>query len=171
MRGIFKAVTRSKRPADVINADNYSVRLLKGNFGERLATDILAQKGYKIIFAKPELAGTHQPGFDIVTYHNGRVYFIDNKAYMRDGYIYSAPALTRNFQTNLNRFVAQLNAMMQNKAYNTTSRQLFSLVLKAIAEKRYSKIVTNAAFTPAGKQLKGVSESLKKQGVDFLNVI
>jgi hypothetical protein len=85
--------------------------LMRGNLGERLATEALAAMGHQILGYKPDISGTSRPGIDIVTLHNGQVWLIDNKAYSRGGTIRGASALTRNFRRNLAQVRGQVASM------------------------------------------------------------
>src|ERR1700748_3145646 len=76
-------------------------QLMRGNLGERLATEALAAMRHQILGYKPDITATSRPGVDIVSLHNGQVWLIDNKAYSRGGTIRRASALTRNFRRNL----------------------------------------------------------------------
>ncbi|MEK7257985.1 MAG: hypothetical protein AAB316_24715, partial [Bacteroidota bacterium] len=134
-------------------------RLPAANFGERWATDFFAAAGHRILFSKPDLKGTNQPGFDLVTMKNSRVYFIDNKAFMRNGKVYGVSALTRNFPANLARFKSTLLRLAQLPRLPASYKQVLTAALASLQKGNYRRVVTNANFGTLGLHLTGISDA------------
>ncbi|EPA06865.1 hypothetical protein [Candidatus Nitrosarchaeum limnium] len=144
-------------------------RLARGNIGEKLATDFLAAEGHTILSFKPNIKGTNQGGIDIVTIKDGVVNFIDNKALTRSGNVSSVSSLTTNFQKNKDKVISELKSVLAN-AKSDLEKNVIQQALTAIDRGNFKKAVTNANITNDTKILSGVTEKLKNQGLDFINV-
>lgn len=145
-------------------------RLVRGNLGERLAAEALAADGHQILMYKPDVAGTNQGGIDLVTMQDGVLYLIDNKALTRDGNVSSVSALTTNFDQNLEAIRAQVAAAAIDQARAAAERQLYEQVLAVIEAENFVRMVTNANIARGDQQLSGVTQRLKDEGIEFLNV-
>lgn len=145
-------------------------RLIRGNLGERLAADALAKDGHVIISFKPSVMGTNQGGIDIVTYRNGVLYLIDNKALTRSGNVASVSALTTNLNQNVAAVDRELVAALADPARSAIERQILNDSLDALRHGRYVKAVTNANVARDTQILSGVTSSLNSQGIQFINV-
>ncbi len=150
--------------------DTAPTNLSRGNLGERLATECLADGDHTIIFAKPEIEGTNQGGIDIVTMKNGTVYFIDNKALTRSGNVSSVTALTTNFPQNKQAVLNDLSAQLAKPEITDMERSDLSSAKSAIESGKFVKAVTNANLSPDDKILSGVTDKLAKQGIQFIDV-
>lgn len=146
-----------------------SSRLTRGLLGEKLATDALAADGHKIISYKPNLSGTNQPGFDILTLKDGYLQAVDNKALTRAGNVSSVSSLTRNFDTNLTSARQEIATALEG-ATHPEQRRVLTEAIEAIDAGRVRKVVTNANWTPDDKILTGVTDNLARQGVEFIDV-
>lgn len=145
-------------------------RLIRGNLGERLAADALAHDGHVIISYKPSIMGTNQGGIDIVTFRNGTVYLIDNKALTRAGNISSVSALTTNLTQNIAGVRAELTTLLADAARSQPERVILRDALSALDQGRYVKAVTNANVARDTQILSGVTANLSNQGIQFINV-
>lgn len=147
-------------------------RLMRGNAGERLATDALAAQGHTIIMSKPSIMGTNQGGIDIVSMLNRKVYLIDNKALSRSGNISSVSALTTNFAQNLAAVQSEIASSVAGAPAGSAQRQMLQSALDAIASGNNVKAVTNAnIMVPDSSVLTGVTQTLQSQGIQFINVM
>lgn len=144
-------------------------RLARGNLGERLATEALAADGHKVLSYKPDIRGTNQGGIDMVTMKNGVVYFVDNKALTRAGNVSSVSALTTNFAKNKAAALAELKLALK-AAPSKAERDVLQSAITAIEGGSFRKVVTNANLTRNDAILSGVTESLGKQGIGFIDV-
>jgi hypothetical protein len=147
-----------------------SQRLVRGNLGERLATDALAADGHQILSFKPSIEGTNQRGFDMITMHNGVVNFVDNKALTRSGNINSVSSLTTSFERNLSDTIMQLETLSVDASRSMAERQVFQDALAAIREGRYERIVTNANVARINETPTGLSNKLSDIGIKFIDV-
>jgi len=150
--------------------DTATTNLSRGNLGERLATECLADGGHSVIFAKPEIEGTNQGGIDIVTMKNGTVYFIDNKALTRSGNVSSVSALTTNFPQNKQAVLDDLASQLAKPDLTEMERVTLSGAKGAIESGAYVKAVTNANLAPDDKITAGVTNKLAQQGIQFIDV-
>jgi hypothetical protein len=146
--------------------------LARGNFGEKQAADSLAAEGHRIISYKPDVSLTSQAGIDIVTLKDGVVYFLDNKALTRTGSISSVSSLTTSFDTNKAAVVKYLQEQLGSTAIGSEVHAVFAEALAAIQNGKFKRVVTNANFVDrAAHVLTGVTDNLKKQGIEFMNVM
>ena len=146
-----------------------SQRLKRGNLGEKLATEALAAEGHKILSYKPSILGTNQGGIDMVTIKNGVVHFIDNKALTRSGNVSSVSALTTNFTKNKDAVLKELKDALA-KAISKEEKDTLQNAVTAIERGNYKKVVTNANLTKDDAILSGVSQKLKNDGFEFIDV-
>lgn len=146
-------------------------RLIRGNIGEKLAADVLATRGHRILSFKPSILGTNQGGIDIVTIENGIVYFIDNKALTRAGNIASVSALTTNFNQNLAAVRRELQAALAVPGISADEVATLQQAVNAIGSGNYVRAVTNANVAPDTRILSGVTQNLQGQGITFINVM
>jgi Holliday junction resolvase-like predicted endonuclease len=144
--------------------------LARGNLGERLAADSLARDGHHILTYKPDIAGTNQPGIDIVTIRHGVVHLVDNKALTRSGNVAPVSALTTNFTKNLASLRAQFAALATDMSRSASERQVFQQALTALNSGNFVRVVTSANLTRDTQSLTGVTQQLASQGIRFLNV-
>ena len=145
-------------------------RLVRGNLGERLATESLASQGHAILSFKPSILGTNQGGIDIVTIRNGIVHLIDNKAITRAGNISSVSALTTNFAQNLQAVRQELTAALSRPNISAAETSLLTQAIQAINNGNVVRAVTNANVTRNNSILSGVTQQLQSQGIRFINV-
>ena len=145
-------------------------RLARGNLGERLATEALAAEGHQILSYKPSILGTNQGGIDFVTIRNGVVHLVDNKALTRSGNVASVSSLTTNFPKNLATIRGELTAMLTDSARSASERQLIRQALDALNSGNFLRVVTNANFTSETRILSEVTETLRNQGIRFIDV-
>jgi hypothetical protein len=146
-------------------------RLIRGNVGERLAADALSKDGHLIISYKPSILGTNQGGIDIVTFKDGKLFLIDNKALSRTGNVSSVSALTTNFTKNLETVKSELRTALNVPGISEGERKVLQDALKAAESNNYVKVVTNAnILTPDGKVVSGVTETLKNKNIEFIDV-
>lgn len=145
-------------------------QLMRGNLGERLATEALAAMGHQILGYKPDISGTSRPGIDIVTLHNGQVWLIDNKAYSRGGTIRGASALTRNFRRNLAQVRGQLASMAFDPQRPPGEHRMLQQALQHLNTGHYVRAVTNANVSRQNKIPVGLHPSLQRKGVVFLDI-
>jgi len=145
-------------------------RLVRGNIGEKLAADVLATRGHKILSFKPSILGTNQGGIDIVTIENGIVYLIDNKALTRAGNIASVSALTTNFNQNLAAVRRELQTALAIPGLSADEATTLQQAITAIDNGNYVKAVTNANISRDTQILSGVTTNLQGQGISFINV-
>jgi Holliday junction resolvase-like predicted endonuclease len=147
-------------------------RLARGLAGEKAAAESLASEGHQILHYKPDIAGTNQGGFDMVTMRGDKVYLVDNKTYRREGDLYSASALTTNFDQNLESTKAELEDMANDAARTEEERDTAQRALDLIETGDYQRLVTNASLSNIDNPgLSGVSDKLTKQEVDFLDLM
>lgn len=144
-------------------------RLKRGNLGEKLATDALAAEGHKILSYKPNILGTNQGGIDMVTIKDGLVHFIDNKALSRSGNVSSVSALTSNFTKNKDAVLKELKDALA-RAPSKGEKDVLHSAVTAIEKGNYKKVVTNANLTKDDAILSGVSQTLKDEGLEFIDV-
>jgi hypothetical protein len=156
-------------------------RLIRGNLGERLAADALAEDGHLIIAYKPSILGTNRGGIDIVTYgpwpskadpQKFVVYLIDNKALTKGGNVASVSSLTTNLTKNVAGVERQLLASLSDPARSPAERQVLNDALDALRQGRYIKAVTNAnAVDLPAQVLSGVTKQLEdNHGIKFIPV-
>jgi hypothetical protein len=145
-------------------------RLVRGNLGERRAAEALAADGHHILSYKPSILGTNQGGIDIVTMRNGVVHLIDNKALTRSGNVGSVSALTDNFAQNLAAVRAELTRTLAN-AGSPGERQLLQQALNALNSNNFVRAVTNANVTPDNRILRGVTQQLQRQDIQFIDLM
>lgn len=144
-------------------------RLKRGNLGEKLAADSLAADGHTVLSYKPGIAGTNQGGIDMVTLKGDTVYFVDNKALTRGGNVSSVSALTTNFSKNKEAVLKELELAL-SKAPSEGERSVLNRAIEAIKGNRFKKVVTNANLTKDSAILTGVTQRLRDQGIEFINV-
>jgi hypothetical protein len=145
-------------------------RLARGLAGEKAAAEFLASEGHQILYYKPDIAGTNQGGFDLVTMQGGKVYLVDNKAYRREGNLYSASALTTNLEQNLASIKADLGKMANDATRTEEERDIAQRALDLIETGNYQRLVTNASLSNIDNAgLSGVSDQLK--GIKFLDLM
>lgn len=146
-----------------------AAHLARGNFGERMATDVLASEGHRIVSYKPKISGTNQPGIDMVTIKDGIVYFVDNKALTRSGNVSSVSALTTNFAKNKDAVLKEIRALLGTNI-SQGERQVLEQTVTGIESGNFKKVVTNANLTHGDKVLTGVTDKLKSLGIEFKDV-
>ncbi|WP_324197860.1 SpvB/TcaC N-terminal domain-containing protein [Nocardia abscessus] len=144
-------------------------RLARGNLGEKLATESLAAEGHAILSYKPDIRGTNQGGIDIVTMKDGVVHFVDNKALSRGGNVSSVSALITNFERNKTVALQEFKDALAN-AGSAEERSVLQSAITAIERGNYRKVVTNANITRDDKILSGVTEKLRDDGIEFIDV-
>jgi RHS repeat-associated protein len=148
-------------------------RLAQGNFGERLAAEVLSTEGHRIVSYKPDIKGTNQGGFDIVTLKDDLVYLVDNKALTTGKNIgeRELTALVKNFNQNLAALKTELQTQLTSNALGSDERAVLQKTLDLLNQGKYSKVVTNANFIATEDALaQGVTEGLKQRGIEFLNL-
>ncbi len=150
-------------------AYNTTQRLARGNLGERLATDALAADGHRVLHFKPDIRGTNQGGIDMLTMKGDTVFFVDNKALTRGGNVSSVSALTTNFAKNKAAALADLKAALA-AAPTQAEREVLDKAVKAIESGNFKRVVTNANLAADDKILSGVTDTLSKQGIGFIDV-
>lgn len=146
-------------------------RLVRGNLGERLAAEALAEEGHQILIYKPSILGTNQGGIDIVSLVDDVVYFVDNKALTRSGNVSSVTALTTNFSKNLTAVRGELAAALADTNRSAAERALLQKALDSIDARTYVRAVTNANVAPDSKILTGVTAGLAQKGIRFIDVV
>jgi hypothetical protein len=145
-------------------------QLMRGNLGERLATEALAAMGHQILGYKPDISGTSRPGIDIVSLHNGRVWLIDNKAYSRGGTIRGVSALTKNFRRNLAQVRGELASAALDGRRSPGERGLLQRALQNLNTGNYIRAVTNANVSRQNRIPAGLHPRLQRKGIVFLDV-
>ncbi len=145
--------------------------LARGNWGEQMAVWALQQKGHLPLLFKMDINGTNQGGVDIVTLHNGVVWFIDNKALTRSGNVSSVTALTTNFTRNRAAVLTELTRQANDTTLPGHWRHACQQAVSAINSGQYVRAVTNANFTPDSRILGGVTQNLTNQGIVFLDLM
>lgn len=105
----------------------------------------------------------------MVTIKDGVVHFIDNKALTRTGNVSSVSALTTNFAKNKDTVLAELKDQL---AKGGTKEQMDVLqnAVTAIEKGNFKKVVTNANLTKDDAILSGVSQGLRDEGFEFIDV-
>lgn len=144
--------------------------LKQGLFGERMAAEGLARQGHQILDYKPDIKGTNQGGFDIVTMKDGIVYLVDNKAYGTGRNVAAVSALDKNFAQNLAATRAKFAAFAADPARSEAERGLYQAAVDAIDGGMTQKAVATAAFAPDGKHSAGVTPALEDKGVIHVDV-
>lgn len=171
-RKFLSELSEAVEQAESAPSKDVAVNLARGNFGERMAADSLAADGHRIISYKPSVLGTNQRGIDIVTFKDGVVYFVDNKALTRSGNVSSVSALTTNFGANKSAVEQSLKQQLTSKSIGPGERQVLADALAAIQSGNYRRVVTNANFVDrATHVLGGVTEKLQKQGIEFMDLM
>jgi hypothetical protein len=165
-----EAMASAAPPPPPPGAYQTTPQLMRGNLGERLATEALAALGHQILMYKPDIRGTSMPGIDTVTIHNGQVWLVDNKALSRGGNIYSVSALTRNLNRNIATVDAQLAGMASDPNRTATERQLAQQALTQLRAGNYVRAVTNANVARPSNVPKGVDSRLQKRGIRFVDL-
>jgi Holliday junction resolvase-like predicted endonuclease len=146
-------------------------RLARGLAGEKAATEFLASEGHQILQYKPDITGTNQGGFDMVTMHGDWVYLVDNKAYRREGNLYSASALTTNFNQNLKSTIVELQAIVHDVGRSEEERDTAQRALDLIDGRNYQRLVTNASLSNIDNPgLSGVSDQMSHE-VEFQDLM
>jgi RHS repeat-associated protein len=147
--------------------------LAQGNFGERLAAEVLSTEGHRIVSYKPNIKGTNQGGFDIVTLKDDLVYLVDNKALTTGKNIgeRDLTALVKNFDQNLTALTAELQSQLASTTLGSQERAVLQKTFDLLNQGKYSKLVTNANFIATEDALaQGVTKGLKDKGIGFLNL-
>lgn len=145
-------------------------RLKQGNFGEKMATDALAQQGHDILEFKPDIKGTNQGGIDIVTMKDDVVYVVDNKAYTTGNNVSSVSALTKSFEKNIADVRERFDGYAKDLGRTAEERAKFAQAVEAIDSGRVQKVVTTAAFAPNGMSSADVSAALRSQGIQHMDL-
>lgn len=145
-------------------------RLARGNFGERMAADALARDGHQILSYKPDINGTNQGGIDIVSMKDGIVYFVDNKALTRAGNVSSVSAMTTNLAQNTAAVIGELNAALR-AAESAEEVRIITAALNAIEQGNVRLLVTNGNVANDARLLTGVTQNLRDQHIDFLDIM
>ena len=100
------------------------------------------------------------------------MYLVDNKAYRREGNLYSASALTTNFERNFKSTKVELQAMAQDAARGQEERDIAQRALDLIDSGNYQRLVTNANLASIDNPgLSGVSRKMEEQGVEFRDLM
>ncbi len=146
-------------------------RLAKGLGGEKTAIEALASDRHQVLWYKPDISGTNQGGVDAVTMKDGQLYLLDNKAYGSSRNISSVPALLRNFYGNYDNTLAQLREYADDPARPTSERQLYQDAADKLANGDYVRAVTNANPTAKYDWPTDITDRLKQQGIQFINVM
>ncbi len=169
---IEAAIDRSmvKPGTGVSNEYATTYRLKQGNFGERMATDALAQDGHDIMYAKPDIKGTNQGGIDIVTMKDGVLYAVDNKAFTTGKNVSSVSALDKNFEQNIAAIRSEFAGHAADPANSELARQKFTQAVEAIDKGNVQKMVTTAAFAEDGKMSVGITSKLENKDFTFHDV-
>jgi len=105
----------------------------------------------------------------MVTMKDGIVYLVDNKALTRNGNVSSVSALTTNFAKNKDVVLNELNGALA-KAVSKEEKDVLQSAVTAIEKGNYKKVVTNANLTKDDAILSGVSQTLKDDGFEFIDV-
>ncbi len=136
-------------PSAMADLKPFYQRHVRGLIGERLAAEALSAMGHKILYYKPDMAGTTTPGIDIMTWYQGKVWMIDNKAYKyksNSRTIKSVPALTNaanfaGYRADMEQGLREMAAFVPLPADEKT---LLDTALAALVAGQYQKAVTNA---------------------------
>lgn len=147
-----------------------TVNLKKGNFGERIAAESLATNGHTILLYKPDISGTNQGGIDIVTFFDGKVYFIDNKAARTGKNISNVSALTTNFTANKASILRELRTMRARAIISMEELDLINKAIVAVKNNNYERIITNAAAIRNLTEVsRGITPRLMLDGIGFID--
>jgi Holliday junction resolvase-like predicted endonuclease len=170
--GIEDAIDKSRVvPGEAVASEfDTTYRLKQGNFGEKMATDALAQQGHDILDFKPDIKGTNQGGIDIVTMKDGVVYAVDNKAYTTGNNVSSVSALDKNFNKNIATVREKFEGFANDPNRTPAEREKFAQAVEAIRDGRVQKLVTTAAFARDGKMTTGISAPLQNKQFQYQDV-
>jgi hypothetical protein len=148
-------------------------RLAGGLGGEKAAVEALAGQGHQVIWYKPDILGTNQPGIDAVTMKDGVVYLLDNKSYNTEKSVSGVSALTTNFERNLDDVKSNLNDVLSQRDLNPEQDQVIHAALDALDRGDYVKAVTNAnVFSKSGEVPQDVTDRLEQEhGIQFINLM
>ena len=148
-------------------------RLAGGLGGEKAAAEALADQGHQVIWYKPDIRGTNQPGIDAVTMKDGVVYLLDNKSYNTERNVSAVPALTTNFERNLDDVKLNLNNVLNEKGLNPEQDHVINTALDALDRGDYVKAVTNAnIFSRSGEVPQDVTDRLEQEhAIQFINLM
>lgn len=147
-------------------------KLKKGLFGERTATDALAQDGHEIILSKPDIMGTNQGGIDIVTVKDNQAYLIDNKALTTGRNVNSVSALDRNLKQNIAELVKELKAARNKPGATKMQQDKLDEAIQLIENKKFKLVVTNASLVEnIGQASRGITDKLLKKGFEFIDIM
>ncbi len=150
-------------------------RHARGHHGEQTVAFLLGELGYAILEGPSGGAsgghGITAPGIDGVAYHpkTGDLVIYDNKAFKRKGNVSSVTALTKNLEKNLNSLILRLHNVAE---FPHRARVLLWL-------RRAQDSLTNGgqwpkslrlAVTGVGGNATGVTERLRKLGIQFLDL-
>ncbi len=145
-------------------------QLLRGNWGERLATEVLPTLGFQILDYKPDIRQTSVPGIDILALRNNHVWLVDNKALSRNGAVYRVSSLTTSFPRNLQNVRKFLSRVADDPKAPDFQRTLYRQALQNLNAGRFVRAVSNANVALQNKIPNRVSPRLKKQGIAFLDM-
>jgi hypothetical protein len=149
--------------------DNYN--LAHGNVGEKLAAESMAADGHDIIMYKPDVEGTSANGIDMVTMKDGTVYLVDNKAYTSTDNIGKVSSLTGDtFQKNLDDVKTNLQDLISDPTQPAETHEKAQEALDAINSGNYQLVVTNANVAKDTQVPPDVTQSLKNQGIQFIDL-
>jgi hypothetical protein len=155
---------------------------VRGNLGERLAAESLAAVGYRIVYFKPDIKGTTEPGFDIIAIKGGKLYFFDNKAFARRGgpvTLQSVSALDANFDKNLRKFRSDLGVWIQQSPPQAQkvfleARQILAntATQQLIDSGAVKRVVTNAGviLEPGRFGVSSIDPRLAAKKIEFLDI-
>jgi len=149
--------------------DNYN--LAHGNVGEKLSADAMAADGHDILMYKPDIEGTSANGIDMVTMKDGTVYLIDNKAYTSTDNIGKVSSLTGDtFQKNLDDVKTNLQDLISDPNQPAETHEKAQEALDALNAGNYQRVVTNANIAKDTQVPSDVTQNLKNQGIQFIDV-
>jgi len=145
--------------------------MIRAAVGERLAAQALAARGHAVLFFRLAVDKANEHGFDIVTMKNGKVYFIDNKAFTVGGKVYAASALTSTFAKHLRKMVTKFLEFAEDPERTQPERELYGEAVHAIRSDNYTRAVTNANITSDDRILTGLDPRLQGRPIEFLDLL
>jgi len=162
---------------DATPAKQFAKHLAQANAGERLCADVLASDGHRILTYKPDIHATNQGGIDLVTIVYDKVlqrdvvWLVDNKALTTGTNVKDVTALIENFNVNKANTIADMQQALGNQAMGKEERVLMDKAVHLLQNNEYKKVVTNMNFMASDRQVaQGVTERLKKNGVEFVDL-
>jgi Holliday junction resolvase-like predicted endonuclease len=132
-----------------------------GEFGEKMAADLLRQEGYDIVLsgARKHVA---ERGFDIIARKGSEVLIVDNKAFLSRATASTASALTTNLNRNIADALIDIRALIRGGTLSELETQAASEAIEALEKRTFARVVTGA-----GGLVTRVGTRLAAQGVSF----